>query len=234
MRYLLVVVILLIFTPKTHSQTFEVGPYIGGANYIGDVGRTSFVLPNSLVGGALLKWNRSPRHAFRFSLLYAEINADDADSNDPRRANRGYSFNNTIAEASLGIEYNFWSFDLHEGHPQSTPYLYTGITYFRADHLLLDSNFPNGQLENQGANWDFAIPVVFGYKESITRHIVGALEVGVRYTFTDNLDGSWPEEIFGNRMPNREFGNRNTNDWYVFTGVNFTFSWGREPCYSRF
>jgi len=234
MRYLLVVVILLIFTPKTHSQTFEVGPYIGGANYIGDVGRTNFVLPNSLVGGALLKWNRSPRHAFRFSLLYAEINADDADSNDPRRANRGYSFNNTIAEASLGIEYNFWSFDLHEGHPQSTPYLYTGITYFRADHLLLDADFPAGELENQGANWDFAIPVVFGYKESITRHIVGALEVGVRYTFTDNLDGSWPEEIFGNRMPNREFGNRNTNDWYVFTGVNFTFSWGRKPCYSRF
>jgi len=56
----------------------------------------------------------------------------------------------------------------------------------------------------------------------------------VRYTFTDNLDGSWPEEIFGNRMPQREFGNRNTNDWYVLTGVNFTFSWGREPCYSRF
>ncbi|UBZ07768.1 DUF6089 family protein [Salegentibacter mishustinae] len=234
MRYILVVVILLVFAPKTNSQTFEVGPYIGGANYIGDVGRTNFVLPNSLVGGALLKWNRSPRHAFRFSLLYAEINADDADSNDSRRASRGYSFSNTIAEASLGIEFNFWSFDLHEGHPQSTPYLYTGITYFRADHLLLDANFPSGDLENQGANWDFAIPVVFGYKESITRHIVGALEVGVRYTFTDNLDGSWPEEIFGNRMPQREFGNRNTNDWYVFTGVNFTFSWGREPCYSRF
>ena len=234
MRYILVVVILLVFAPKTNSQTFEVGPYIGGANYIGDVGRTNFVLPNGLVGGALLKWNRSPRHAFRFSLLYAEINADDADSNDSRRASRGYSFSNTIAEASLGIEFNFWSFDLHEGHPQSTPYLYTGITYFRADHLLLDANFPSGDLENQGANWDFAIPVVFGYKESITRHIVGALEVGVRYTFTDNLDGSWPEEIFGNRMPQREFGNRNTNDWYVFTGVNFTFSWGREPCYSRF
>jgi len=234
MRYILVVVIVLVFAPKTNSQTFEVGPYIGGANYIGDVGRTNFVLPNSLVGGALLKWNRSPRHAFRFSLLYAEINADDADSNDSRRASRGYSFSNTIAEASLGIEFNFWSFDLHEGHPQSTPYLYTGITYFRADHLLLDANFPSGDLENQGANWDFAIPVVFGYKESITRHIVGALEVGVRYTFTDNLDGSWPEEIFGNRMPQREFGNRNTNDWYVFTGVNFTFSWGREPCYSRF
>ena len=234
MRYLLVVVILLIFTPKTQSQTFEAGPYIGGANYIGDVGRTNFVLPNNLVGGALIKWNRSARHAFRFSLLYAEISADDANSNDPRRAKRGYSFTNTIAEASLGLEYNFWSFDLHEGHPQSSPYLYTGITYFRADHLLLNANFPNGKLENQGANWDFSIPVIFGYKESITQGIVGALEIGVRYTFTDNLDGSWPEEIFGNRVPEKEFGNRNTNDWYVFTGVNFTFSWGRKPCYSRF
>lgn len=234
MRYLLVFVITLVFAQKTYSQTFEIGPYIGGANYVGDVGRTNFILPNGVVGGALIKWNRSPRHAFRFSLLYAKISADDANSNDSRRKTRGYSFNNSIAEASLGIEYNFWSFNLHEGHPQSTPYLYTGVSYFKADHLKLDAPHPNGKLVNETANWDFAIPLVFGYKESITRHIVGAIEIGARYTFTDNLDGSWPEELTGNRMPTYEFGNRNTNDWYVFTGVNFTFSWGRKPCYSNF
>jgi hypothetical protein len=166
--------------------------------------------------------------------LYAKISADDANSNDSRRKTRGYSFNNSIAEASLGIEYNFWSFNLHEGHPQSTPYLYTGVSYFKADHLILDAAHPSGKLVNETANWDFAIPLVFGYKESITRHIVGAIEIGARYTFTDNLDGSWPEELTGNRMPTYEFGNRNTNDWYVFTGVNFTFSWGRKPCYSNF
>lgn len=89
----------------------------------------------------------------------------------------------------------------------------------------------NGKLSNEGTNWDFAIPMVVGYKEAITEHIIGGLEIGARYTFTDNLDGSWPEEYLGRRDPKIEFGNRNTNDWYVFTGVSFTFTFGRKPCY---
>lgn len=233
MRYLVAIVLMVVFAANTYSQTFEAGPFIGGANYIGDVGRTNYIFPNSLVGGALVKWNRSTRHTFRFSLLFAEITADDEQSSDTRRQERGYSFSNNIAEASLGIEFNFWDFDLHEGTHQATPYLYSGITYFRADHLYL-KNGRGGNLVNEGANWEFAIPIVFGYKETINRNIVSAFEIGARYTFTDNLDGSWPEELLGRRDPPIEFGNHNTKDWYVFTGVNFTFSWGRKPCYSHF
>ncbi len=213
-----------------YAQQFEVGAFAGGANFIGDVGRTNYILPNSPVGGLLAKWNRSPRHSIRLSLLYAEISADDTKSDDTRRQQRGYSFDNTIAEASLGLEFNFFEFDLSEPLPQSTPYIYTGITYFRADHVWL-KNGRNNNLVNEGTNWDFAIPMVMGYKEAITRDIIGAIEIGARYTFTDNIDGSWPEEYLGRREPALEFGNRNTNDWYVFTGISFTFTFGRKPCY---
>ncbi|MDT0647887.1 DUF6089 family protein [Zunongwangia sp. F260] len=233
MKHLLAFAILVIYTTLSYSQTFEVGPFIGGANYIGDVGKSNFIYPNTLVAGAIAKWNRSPRHAFRLSLLYAEIAADDAESNETRRQQRGYSFSNTVAEASLGVEFNFWSYDLHEGVPQSTPYLYTGLTFFRADHVYL-RNGRGGNLENEGTNWEFAIPMVLGYKETITEHIIGGLEIGARYTFSDNLDGSWPSELLGRRDPPIEFGNRNTSDWYVFTGISFTFTFGRKPCYSRF
>ncbi|APG60370.1 DUF6089 family protein [Christiangramia salexigens] len=230
MRYLIALVVMAFITTGTYSQQFEVGAFAGGANYIGDVGRSNYILPNSPVGGFIAKWNRSPRHALRLSLLYAEISADDTKSADTRRQQRGYSFNNTIAEASLGLEFNFWKFDLSEPLPQSTPYLYTGITYFKADHLWL-KNGRGGNLVNEGTNWEFAVPMVMGYKEAITDHIIGAVEIGARYTFTDNLDGSWPEEYLGRREPTAEFGNRNTNDWYVFTGINLTFTFGRKPCY---
>ncbi|MDT0686255.1 DUF6089 family protein [Autumnicola psychrophila] len=233
MKHLLAFAILVIYTTLSYSQTIEVGPFIGGANYIGDVGKSNFIYPNTLAAGAIAKWNRSPRHAFRLSLLYAEIAADDAESNETRRQQRGYSFNNTVAEASLGVEFNFWSYDLHEGVPQSTPYLYTGLTFFRADHVYL-RNGRDGNLENEGTNWEFAIPMVLGYKETITEHIIGGLEIGARYTFSDNLDGSWPSELLGRRDPPIEFGNRNTSDWYVFTGITLTFTFGRKPCYSRF
>lgn len=233
MRHLIAFVIMVVCAANSYSQTFEAGPFIGGSNFIGDVGRTNYIFPNSLVAGGLVKWNRSPRHSFRFSLLFTELVADDAQSNENRRVERGYSFSNPLTEASLGIEFNFWEFDLHQGHPQSAPYLYTGLTFFRADHLYL-KNGRGGNLVNEGTNWSFAIPMVIGYKESITQHIVGAFEIGARYTFTDNLDGSWPEELLDRRDPPIEFGNLNTKDWYVFTGVNFTFSWGRKPCYSHF
>ncbi len=230
MRYLIAFVVMAFITTGTYSQQVEIGAFAGGANFVGDVGRTNYILPNSPVGGLIAKWNRSARHALRFTLLYAQISADDTKSDDTRRQQRGYSFDNTIAEASLGLEFNFWDFDLSKALPQSTPYLYTGITYFRADHVWLKNGRRNN-LVNEGTNWEFSIPMVMGYKEAINENFIGAIEIGARYTFTDNLDGSWPEEYIERRDPNLEFGNRNTNDWYVFTGITLTFTFGRKPCY---
>ncbi|MDX1761975.1 MAG: DUF6089 family protein [Christiangramia sp.] len=230
MRYLIVFVLMAFFSTSTYSQQVEIGAFAGGANFIGDVGKTNYILPNSPVGGLIAKWNRSPRHALRLTLLYTELSADDTKSSDTRRQQRGYSFTNPLAEASLGIEFNFWDFDLTDPLPQSTPYLYTGLTYFRADHVWLKNGRANN-LINEGTNWEFAIPMVMGYKEAVTEHIIGAFEIGARYTLTDNLDGSWPEEYLGRREPAAEFGNRNTKDWYVFTRITFTFTFGRKPCY---
>lgn len=235
MRHFLLLIFLFACTQVASAQMFEIGGFVGGANYIGDVGNTTYINPNSLVVGGIVKWNRSDRHSFRATLLYADIQADDAKSNQVRRQQRGYSFSNHIAEASLGLEFNFWSFDLSKVDEQSTPYLYTGLTYFNSKHHLLSTDRPaRGILEPQGDNWEFSIPMVFGYKQTITRRIIGAVEVGARYTFTDNIDGSNPQELLGRRNPPREFGNTNTPDWYVFSGVSLTFTFGRKPCYTHF
>lgn len=230
MKHQIAFVVMVFLSIGMYAQQYEVGVFAGGANFVGDVGRTNYIFPNTPVGGLVAKWNRSTRHAVRLSLLYAKISADDKKSDDTRRQQRGYSFDNTIAEASLGIEFNFFEYDLSEPLPQSTPYIYTGITYFRADHVWL-KNGRSQNLVNEGTNWDFAIPMVMGYKEAVTEDIIAAFEIGARYTFTDNIDGSWPEEYLGRRDPPIEFGNQNTNDWYVFTGITLTFTFGRKPCY---
>ena len=72
-----------------------------------------------------------------------------------------------------------------------------------------------------------------GFKATIGRHLIAGFEVGARYTFTDNLDGSNPEEL-GSDGGAQPFGNINTNDWYVFTGITLTYSFGRKPCYCNF
>src|SRR5690606_38786231 len=74
----------------------------------------------------------------------------------------------------------------------------------------------------------FAIPMALGVKAKInTRFVLGA-EIGVRYTFTDNLDGSYPEDV------TKAFGNILSDDWYVFSGLTLTYTFGKEPCYSCF
>ena len=73
--------------------------------------------------------------------------------------------------------------------------------------------------------------MVIGYKAVIKRNLILALEIGARYTFSDNLDGSAPEN---NLNETSGFGNLNNNDWYMFTGVTLTYAFGRKPCFCAF
>ena len=73
-----------------NSQIYEVGVFTGGSNFIGDVGSTTFISPEKFTFGGLLRWNRSPRHSYRFSVIYSTIHGNDKLSSDPRRKQRGY------------------------------------------------------------------------------------------------------------------------------------------------
>lgn len=229
MRYLIAIFLMCISGSTAFSQKYEIGPFIGGANYIGDVGSSNYINPGTPVFGGLFKYNQSTRHSFRFSMLFAEIEADDTKSHDTRRQQRGYSFSNNITEASLGLEFTFWEWDLNSLTKPSTPYLYTGLNYYFAKHFKLENN----QLEKTGKKWEFSIPMVMGYKQALTSFLTGGIELGARYTFTDNLDGSKPSEV-NSEYQHLDFGNPNTTDWYVFTGIYLTFYFGRQPCYNNF
>ena len=237
MKHFATFCLLLLAIFSIQSQTYEVGVMIGGSNYIGDIGKTNYIYPNDLAVGGIFKWNRSPRHSFRGSLLYAKIKADDANSGNNRREQRGYSFENSIKEISIGMEFNFWEFDVHSGKKVHTPYLYTGLTSFlynssgaldRGDDGLAHLDNPNIE-----TGIDIAIPMVVGYKAKLSHSAMLGFEIGARYTLSDNLDGSSNYKKDEPRTA-RDFGNIHNDDWYVFTGITFTFAFGRLPCYCNF
>jgi hypothetical protein len=229
MRYLTIFIIAIFWSFTITAQQYEVGLYAGGSNYVGDVGATTFIAPKSPVFGGILKWNRSSRHSFRFTALFSQLKSEDVKSDDPRRQKRGYEFTSSVKEVSLGLEYTFWEFNMFSGRSPATPYLYTGLTYFNHDDFVVDVR--KDALVKTGASWDVAIPMVMGYKAALGRKAVIAFEVGARYTFTDNLDGSAPQDGDGLTTT---FGNNSNNDWYVFSGVTLTFTFGRRPCFCAF
>lgn len=227
--------LLLLFSFPLFAQTYEVGVMLGGTNYTGDVGSTSYAKPGDYIDsdktsyGLLFKWNRSVRHSFRFSILRANTFGNDELSGINRRAERGYNFNQSITEFSAALEYTFWDWDPHKLGFRVTPYLATGPTYFFANHHYVGNN----ELVRDERYGSVAIPMIIGVKAKLSTHWVLAFEFGARYTFTDNLDGSNPREIDSDTNF-ISFGNSNSNDWYMFAGFTLTYSFGRKPCYCNF
>lgn len=227
MRILLV--LLLVFVGSSaSSQTYEIGVFGGGANNIGDVGRTNFIAPSGIAYGGIFKWNKSKRYAWRTSIIHGKFTADDSKSNLSSRQQRGFSLDNTVTEVSLGLEINFIEYNLHKLGPAFTPYLYTGLTYFRYGYHYFDAG---GLQEINQKDGSFSIPMTVGLKRRINQFLILGAEIGARYTFTDNLDASNPE---GSNFEQFQFGNILSDDWYVFSGFTLTYTFGRKPCVDCF
>lgn len=216
------------------SQTYEIGPIMGSAVFIGDVGHTKVLAVDDYLNrdkfsyGILFRWNRSPRHSFRFSFMKYNTFARDIDSDISERQARNLEFSTDINEISLGLEYTFWEWDLHSAmRPQLVPYLSTGLAYFFTDHYARAGD----QLIKAGDLNNYTIPLTVGLKTTIGRRFVLSGEFTARYTFTDNIDGSAPSEL-DNPVAFQEFGNPNSNDWYIFAGISLTYTFGRKPCFN--
>lgn len=218
------VVIMLFLSGVLTAQTYEVGVFGGGTNNIGDVGRTNYIAPSGLAIGGIFKWNKSKRYAYRGSIIYGNFTADDTKSSMSSRQQRAYNMDNSVLEFSAGLEFNFLDYNLHKLGPAFTPYLYTGLTYFRYEYKYFDA----GQIQDiDQKDGTFAIPMTVGLKARLNQFLIIGAEIGARLTFTDNLDASNPE---GSNFEQFAFGNIFSDDWYVFSGITVTYTFGRKPC----
>lgn len=225
MRHLTILILSILSIQLGSAQINEIGVFLGGSNFIGDVGATNYIAPDQLAIGGIYKWNRSKRHSYRASLIFSELEGIDSNSDDPRRIERNYEFSTQITELSLGMEFTFLDFNLHSGKKLGTPYLYTGISVAYHDNHYFANNV---QTSENNSSWAYGIPMALGYKTNFLETFILGIEVGARYTFSDELDGSKPDT---ENLQQFKFGNINNNDWYVFTGITLTYTFGENPCY---
>lgn len=225
MRHITALLLSILTLQLSHSQINEIGVFAGASNFIGDVGATDYIAPNAPALGIIYKWNASKRHSWRASLIYSDLKAFDNQSDDPRRIQRDYNFDSNLLEIAGGIEFTFLDFDLHTGEKIGTPYLYTGISVAKHDNFY----FQNGnQTPENNSSWAYGIPMALGFKTNFLGYFILGIEVGARYTFSDEIDGSIPDSEFRQQF---RFGNINNNDWYVFSGITLTYTFGQKPCY---
>ena len=114
------------------AQFHEVGLFLGGSNYIGDIGTDRYIDPNSPAIGLLYKWNVTNRYSLRGGFTLTKLVETEYNNSDINRFNRSYKVDNSIQEALVGIEVNFKEFNLHDADFNFTPYFFYGISYTKS------------------------------------------------------------------------------------------------------
>lgn len=217
---------MIFITMTSKAQINEIGLFVGGSNYIGDIGPEYYINPNNFMGGIIYKWNMNPRIAIRGTFTYAAISSDDADATNKARFNRGVRFTNSIKELAVGVEFNYFEYNLDDYRKTRTPYLLVEFAAFNYN-VVRSETPPGSQQYNYESKTAYAIPFGIGYKTKLVNDFAIALEIRARYTFVDDID-------YNNQKINTlKFGNPNSNDWYMLTGVSLVYSFGRPPCYAN-
>ena len=276
MKNLLIVIFGLSFSLSI-AQRHEVGIFAGGANVIGDIGRSNYINPMPvsydsdkitdklpIALGLIYRFNFNPHMGVRFNAIYGKVIGNDAVAPERYKQERGYAYKNNILEGSLLFEYNFFDIN-NENAAKHSPYIFAGIGAFMYDsnHYTVTNSFArnaNGVIvqpqtvqseisSKSEKESSFTFPVGAGYKIKYKHNWVISAEVGFRYTSTDNLDYSFsnykdftfidepgidPAESSirnSSAVRSRQVGNTSNHDWYVFTGLTLTYTFGRPPCY---
>lgn len=231
MKKNILVLIAFLYAIIGYSQINEIGIHVGGSNYVGDIGDEAYINPNNLSVGLIYKWNMNSRIAFRGSLSYIKISADDTDSSNGVRNARNFSFENSVKELAVGIEFNYFNYTLTRKEWYSTPYLvleFAAFNYNTADEKAANTSSSIAVTSKTG----FTVPFGIGYKTRLANKIGLGFEMKVRYTFVDDLDYFEEGVDYNNAtIEQMNFGNPDSNDWYITAGINIVFGFGRKDCY---
>jgi len=195
----ILILILCICALSSNAQYNEFGVRIGGANYKGDLSphlfNTDFLHPSVAL---FYRHNWDRNWSWKNELGYGRVSGDDAKSSNGFFKDRNLSFYSDILDISSLIEFNFFPYETGNSDYPTTPYIFTGLSFFRFNpKAKLNDQVYNlqplgteGQKLNGGKSYkrySFAIPIGGGFKFSVGRIGIG-LEVSARRTYTDYLD----------------------------------------------
>ncbi|WHF50552.1 DUF6089 family protein [Chryseobacterium gotjawalense] len=206
------------------GQRHEVGVQLGMSNLVGDIGRTNYILQKPVFsniadygipfyGGILYRMNFNPYQTVRLNLGYSHIQFIDALAKEQYRRNRKLWGTNSIVEADLVFEYNFFPVN-DEQKSLLSPYIFGGLGAMLANtpQLIVENDFnrtsgaakapdpnnPNDFVTNttysSGKKLTMAIPFGVGLKYKFNYNWALFGEFMFRPTFSDAVDYSVIDE----------------------------------------
>lgn len=197
MRKLMMLFLALMMTIALRAQSVEVGAFLGGSLYSGDLSPKEFGVyfdEVSPAGGIFGRYNVNDIFALRLGINVGKIEG----TGDTLIGTTRPSFRSSISELSLTGEIS--PFSIGGSGLTVKPYLFGGIAAFRfnpqtefdGDYIDLQPLGTEGQgLEGYPARYSLtqiSIPFGGGLKFIINESWAIGAELGWRKTFTDHLD----------------------------------------------
>ncbi len=214
----LLALVLLLPLLGISQEKWEGGLFLGYSNYLGELVDPTFTFKQPGPGlGLLLRHNLSEEFNLRFNLLYGKIKGDD--KNYDRNVEAGRKFSSSLFELSALAEYEFlgskrWD-ENHKFRKIVSPYIFGGIGAVYANPKDLVEGLADPK--DDYSNLHFALPLGLGIKFDLNRKISLGIEFGMRFTFSDYLDGY-----------SETYGNPDNNDIYNFGGIVLGYRFGEK------
>ncbi len=234
---------LMMLSASVHAQRHELGVQLGVSNLVGDIGRTSYIFQPAIkngfsqfgvpfYGGLLYRMNFNPYQTLRFNLGYSHIQFSDKIAKEYYRRNRGLFGTNSIYEADVLFEYNFFPVN-DEQKSLLSPYIFGGLGALIAEtpQLIIENDFKrdaSGAILNGGPqdSQDFdtratyetarkmtlAIPFGIGLKYKFNYNWAIFAEFMFRPTFSDSIDYSVIDDKNVKITYNKEILDPNSNN----------------------
>ncbi len=205
------------------GQRHEIGVQLGMSNLVGDIGRTNYILQKPVFsniadygipfyGGILYRMNFNPYQTVRLNIGYSHIQFIDALAKEQYRRNRKLWGTNSIVEADLIFEYNFFPVN-DEQKSLLSPYIFGGVGAMLAStpQLIVENDFRRDVGGNaivpvtaddfdtkstytSGKKISMAIPFGVGLKYKFNYNWALFGEFMFRPTFSDSIDYSMIDE----------------------------------------
>lgn len=204
----LLFVVLLFIGLKVNAQTrIDVGGYISGSFYLGDINPALLFYSVKPSGGALFRYNFDQRYALRGSIMYGTLSGNDNDFDNVYQKARSHSFSTPVADVAIQAEFNFLPYAVANDKARRSTYIFTGLCYYIVPNTISPSQI--------------GIPLGIGYKINLKNKWAAGVEWSFRKTFTDNIDGLNGKDFFPDTF--KQTGFANTRDWYSFCGIFITY-----------
>ncbi len=206
LKYLFLGAALMLALPLFGQRKADIGIFAGVPWYLGDISPSvprPTAFPPAI--GPILRYNFNMRNSLRVHGIFYNMGYSMEEEGEIFTGQTG-DFQASFVDLGLDFEFNWWPYKTAWRRSKYSPYVSAGLGY--------TINYANSVGESVSHLY---LPFGGGVKVNLGKKLSGGVEVSMRKTFNDKIDGV---ENIGLEGVSHPVGN---NDWYMMTGVFLTY-----------